>query len=132
MLPKKRETFSPLPHRKYKRPPREQTTSQRGYDTTWQKLRLEYLGEFPFCEAIICQKCGELVDEKADFQCSRCGEKQDPSNLRQCLKPATQVDHFIPIHAARSRRLDKTNLRSNCDRHNSQKSHLDKIHHPKK
>lgn len=133
MLPPKRPTFTnhPCPERRYRRPPKEQTTSERGYDTTWQKLREAKLGEMPFCESIICQKCQGLVDEKAGFKCSRCGLIQEMATLRQCLKPACQVDHFIPIHAAPGKRLDPENLRSICARHNSQKSHLDKIHHPR-
>lgn len=99
MLPKKRETFSAIPDRRYKRPPREMTTSQRGYDTTWQKLRLEKLNEFPFCEAII-----------------------DDATSRQCLKPATEIDHIVPIKKDPRLRLDKSNLQSMCKSCHSRKT----------
>lgn len=92
MLPKKRDIYDPRPAKRYKRPPKERgTTSERGYDTTWQKLRLEKLSLFPFCEFIT-----------------------DPEAMRQCLKPAVEVDHIEPISARPDLRLVLSNLRSAC------------------
>jgi 5-methylcytosine-specific restriction protein A len=88
-----------LPDRRHRRQPKEQTTSERGYDTTWQKLRLEKLALFPFCEFIT-----------------------DPATMRQCLKPAVEVDHIEPISKRPDLRLEMSNLRSACKHCHSQHS----------
>lgn len=56
----------------------------RGYDRAWEKARAEWLAAYP--------------------SCARPG----------CGKPATLVDHIVPIRKAPHRRLDRTNFMSLC------------------
>jgi 5-methylcytosine-specific restriction protein A len=64
------------------------TTTQRGYDGTWQKLRLAFLAAHPLCE---CDDCGA-------------------GRIR--LTPADVVDHIVPIAKRPDLRLDWSNLRA--------------------
>ena len=71
------------------------SASARGYDRAWQKLRKEHLDQHPLCAD--CLEEGRLVE-------------------------ATEVDHVEPIEKAPERRLDPTNLRSQCKPHHSAKT----------
>jgi len=68
-------------------------SSYRGYDRNWRRLRLWYLRRNP-----ICQWPG-------------------------CNKPASQVDHVVPISHGGSR-TDPANLQSLCHSHHSLKTTL--------
>ena len=64
------------------------SASARGYDRTWQKLRLVILARDPLC--LFCLKQGRLT-------------------------PSRQVDHIRPIAERPDLRLDPANLRGLCD-----------------
>jgi 5-methylcytosine-specific restriction protein A len=70
------------------------STVQRGYDSTWRKLRAWFLKQNPLC-----------------WFCAQNGR----------VTAASVVDHIEPISMAPDRRLDHANLRSSCkpchDRH---------------
>jgi 5-methylcytosine-specific restriction protein A len=70
------------------------SASTRGYDRTWQRLRLRYLKENPLC-----------------VECKREGR----------ISLAEEVDHITPISAGGSR-LDDSNLQSLCGTHHRQKT----------
>lgn len=63
------------------------SAASRGYDRTWQRLRLVVLAEEPLCR--FCQQRGELVE-------------------------ATVIDHIVPIAVRPELRLDRSNLRALC------------------
>lgn len=63
------------------------SSAARGYDYAWQKLRAQHLLLHPLCAP--CRRSGLTV-------------------------PATTVDHVEPIRKAPHRRLDPTNLESQC------------------
>lgn len=76
------------------------TSTQRGYDVRWRKLRNYVLANEPMCR--MCVAIG--VD-----------------------RPASAVDHIEPIIDAPHRRLDITNLQPLClHHHNSEKQRHDK------
>lgn len=66
------------------------SSSARGYDAVWRKLRKVYLIKNPLC--VFCEEEGKLT-------------------------PATVVDHIVPIAQAPVLRLDPKNLRSLCKPH---------------
>jgi 5-methylcytosine-specific restriction protein A len=66
-----------------KDPPRELTTSERGYDTTWQKLRKWQLATFPICKACERQSANE-VDHILPINDG--GARLDPANLQSLCK----------------------------------------------
>jgi 5-methylcytosine-specific restriction protein A len=69
------------------------SSTSRGYDADWRKLRLVVLSEEPLCR--FCGDQGRIV-------------------------PAEVVDHIRPISEAPELRLERDNLRSLCARcHNS-------------
>jgi len=61
--------------------------SERGYDTTWVKLRAAFLSEHPLC-----------------FECERHSR----------LTPASEVHHILPIDKYPELRLDKGNFMALC------------------
>lgn len=63
------------------------TSSQRGYDAVWRRLRLMHLRNNPLC--VFHQRLGEVV-------------------------AATVGDHIVSIADAPERRLDPTNIQSLC------------------
>jgi 5-methylcytosine-specific restriction protein A len=63
------------------------TSTERGYDADWRRLRLVVLAEEPLCR--FCQERGLVV-------------------------PAEVVDHIQPISESPALRLERTNLRSLC------------------
>jgi 5-methylcytosine-specific restriction protein A len=69
------------------------SSSERGYDLTWQKLRKQYLARNPLC--VLCLQAGHVV-------------------------AATVADHIERICHAPERRLDESNLRSLCKRHHDE------------
>jgi 5-methylcytosine-specific restriction enzyme A len=69
------------------------TTTERGYDSVWERVRALHLKEFPFC-----------VD------------------CRPRLVAAREVDHKIPIAQRPDLRLDGDNLQSLCKHHHSRKT----------
>lgn len=69
-------------------------SAKRGYDATWQRLRLMYLRDNPLC--VECERQGEIV-------------------------AATDVDHITPI-ASGGERLDESNLQSLCRSCHSRKT----------
>ena len=64
------------------------SASARGYDRTWQRLRLVVLAEEPLCR--FCQ-------------------------LRGVLTAAAVVDHIVPIRVRPDLRLERSNLRALCE-----------------
>jgi 5-methylcytosine-specific restriction protein A len=66
------------------------SASQRGYDSTWERLRKSYLARNPLC--VLCLEAGHIVQ-------------------------ATVADHIIRVRDAPERRLDESNLRPLCKRH---------------
>ncbi len=75
------------------------SAASRGYDHRWSKLRDAYLRANPAC--VTCTAAG------------------DP-------RPATEVDHIVPIPVAPERRLDVPNLQSLCHPHHVEKTHRDR------
>jgi 5-methylcytosine-specific restriction protein A len=72
----------------------------RGYDRTWERLRLMHLNEEPFCR--MCAEEGVVT-------------------------PADMVDHVITIEERPDLRLDPENLQSLCNPHHaSRKQRLDR------
>jgi 5-methylcytosine-specific restriction endonuclease McrA len=71
------------------------SSTERGYDGAWRKVRATHLRSHPFC--------------------SHPG----------CSALAIDVDHIEPISEHPERRLDPTNLRSFCRPHHSQRTALD-------
>ena len=63
------------------------SASARGYDRTWQRVRLQVLRGEPLCR--FCAAAGLVV-------------------------AASEVDHVVPIAQAPQRRLDRSNLRPLC------------------
>ena len=63
------------------------SSTKRGYDRAWQKLRLQHLRQNPLC--VFCLKQGKTV-------------------------AATVADHVKPIAVAPHLRLDPANIRSCC------------------
>ena len=63
------------------------TSTDRGYDATWSRLRRMHLNEHPYCAR--CWSKGRTVE-------------------------ADMVDHVVPISVDPSRRLDPDNLQSLC------------------
>ena len=63
------------------------SAAARGYDRTWQRLRLQVLAEEPLCR--FCLAAGRLTE-------------------------AREVDHVVPIARAPELRLDRSNLRPLC------------------
>lgn len=78
------------------------TSTERGYDSTWRKLRLIKLRASPLCE--IQDVCKGLAPDNA----------------------ATEVDHRIPIRDNPSLRLVWSNLQSSCVACNRAKQRRDK------
>jgi 5-methylcytosine-specific restriction endonuclease McrA len=70
------------------------------YDHTWRKLRLRHLQSSPLC--VDCHAIG-------------------------VVKPADMVDHRVPIKVAPERRLDPTNLVSQCWHHHAKKTARDRM-----
>ena len=71
--------------------------AERGYDSTWRKLRLEFLKAHPLCD--FCHAGGRVT-------------------------PAAVVDHILTIEARPDLRLEWNNLRSLCVRcHNTRSGH---------
>ena len=78
------------------------SAAARGYDRKWRKVRALHLQHWPLC--------ADCIDEGK-------------------LTPATEVDHVQPIETAPHRRLDPTNLRSQCHPHHMLKTARDKRDH---
>ena len=72
-----------------------QSSSQRGYDSRWQKARHIYLREHPLCVA--CRAEGRLT-------------------------PATTVDHIISHHGNYDLMWNESNWQALCNRHHSIKT----------
>ena len=70
------------------------TANRRGYDATWQKLRLIVLADEPLCRS--CKKEDRLIE-------------------------AREVDHIIPMSNGGAR-LDRNNLQSLCKSCHSKKT----------
>ena len=85
--PQHRPSFQPAPLTRLHDRARG-SASSRGYDRTWQKLRLVILARDPLC--LFCLEQGRLV-------------------------PSRQVDHIRPIAERPDLRLDPANLRGLCD-----------------
>ena len=68
------------------------SAAQRGYDSTWRKLRLQFLRQHPLCECEDCKLSG-LPDI------------------------ATVVDHILPVEERPDLRLVESNLRAMSKRH---------------
>ncbi len=64
------------------------SSAERGYDTTWRRLRLSFLAQHPLCE---CEDCD-------------AGRKR--------LTPANVVDHIVSIEERPELRLEWSNLRA--------------------
>lgn len=77
------------------------TTAERGYDSTWQKLRRMKLARNPLCEMGI--KCENKIPDNA----------------------ATEVDHIIPIRKRPDLRLVMENLQALCRSCHSFKTNLE-------
>ena len=71
------------------------SSSARGYDATWRKLRRWFLRKNPVC-----------------VECLRKDKR---------AVPADEVDHITPIRRGGAR-LDPANLQSLCKRHHAQKT----------
>ena len=74
------------------------TSTERGYDSVWRKLRLSFLRRHPFCE---CDECKAGIPQRAEV-----------------------VDHIQTIRDRPDLRLVESNLRamskSHHDRHTAQ------------
>ena len=75
------------------------SSSKRGYDRTWKRVRLLYIQAHPICED--CEDQGVIT-------------------------PADLVDHVIPIKEGGSR-LSFDNLRSQCNDHHEKKHKHDRF-----
>jgi len=71
------------------------SSTDRGYDTAWRKLRAVYLRTHPVCST---PRCGEM---------------------------ATDVDHVVSIRDRPDLRLEWSNLRALCGHHHDQRTALD-------
>jgi 5-methylcytosine-specific restriction endonuclease McrA len=74
------------------------SSSQRGYDVAWQRLRIWFLRRNPFC--VVCLQSGRY-------------------------ESATEVDHKVPI-AAGGERLNQNNLQGLCGDHHRKKTAKDR------
>lgn len=63
---------------------------QRGYDSTWERLRAKFLKMYPRCA------------------------------VHGCRRKALHVDHVVPVKVDPGRRLDWYNLQSLCHHHHTQ------------
>ena len=79
-----------------RRPDTRATSTERGYDGRWSKLRNWYIRQHPICQ------------------------------WRGCTQPAAIVDHIIPIDEAPELRLKADNLQSLCRSHHGVKTARDK------
>ena len=81
---------APPPRRHEK--PRAMTTSERGYDGTWQKLRRYKLAGDPFC--VVCNRSADQVDHIVPINDG--GDRLDPQNLQSmcqgCHSRKTAID----------------------------------------
>lgn len=94
-MPTAPKRYSPLGQRQQHREDRPSST-QRGYDRHWSKLRRLFLTRNPWCQ--------------------RCLQEQKHT-------PAEEVDHIQPFqHKDDPKRLDWSNLMALCKRHHSQKT----------
>lgn len=75
--------------------PRKLSTTERGYDGTWRKLRALFIAEHPLC--VECEREGRIV-------------------------PATQVDHIMALSTHPQLRLEWDNLQSLCTTHHGRKT----------
>jgi 5-methylcytosine-specific restriction endonuclease McrA len=75
--------------------------SQSGFynSKAWKQLRARHIAEHPIC--VECEKEGKI-------------------------RPATVVDHRIPVDEDQTRSLDSVNLQSLCDYHHIRKTNADK------
>ena len=71
------------------------TSSERGYNALWRKLRTAFLAKNPLCA-----------------ECKRAGK----------VKPATDVDHIVPHHGDQKLFWDVSNLQALCKRCHSRKT----------
>ncbi len=74
------------------------SSTERGYDQTWRRVRAAHLSRHPLC--VLCQAEGRLT-------------------------PATVVDHIISINERPDLRLDSSNHRAMCKRHHDQRTGRD-------
>ena len=68
---------------------------QRGYDSTWQKLRNAFIKRNPLC--VYCMKTG-------------------------VIKPAEEIDHIVPHKGDNVLRLSESNLQALCKQCHSRKT----------
>jgi 5-methylcytosine-specific restriction protein A len=80
--------------RKRRHDARRASARQRGYDSTWERVRRLVLQEEPLCR--LCKAEG-------------------------LIEPATEVDHIVPM-ANGGARLDRANLQPLCRKHHSRKT----------
>ena len=71
------------------------SSTERGYDRAWRKVRLAFLQAHPLC--LFCQNEGQIT-------------------------PAEVVDHIKTIEDRPDLRLDETNLRSLCKSHHDSRT----------
>jgi 5-methylcytosine-specific restriction enzyme A len=71
------------------------SSTSRGYDNDWRRLRDRVLAERPLC--VMCEAEGRI-------------------------EPATVGDHIVPIKVDPSRRLDPSNVRPLCKAHHDQRT----------
>jgi len=81
------------------------SSTQRGYDYRWQKVRKGYLAKHPLC--VHCEANGRVT-------------------------AATEIDHIVPIQVAPMRKYDRTNWQALCKSCHSAKTAKDKIKYPLK
>lgn len=74
------------------------TSTERGYDGAWRKLRNAFLEQHPHCEHV------------------------DQPTQERCTLPATDVDHVIAHRGNDALRLDWNNLQALCHAHHSSKT----------
>ena len=90
VLKRQQHRNAPPPRRHEK--PRAMTTAERGYDGTWQKLRLYKLAGDPFCA--VCKMSADQVDHIRPINDG--GARLDPANLQSlcqsCHSRKTAVD----------------------------------------
>lgn len=100
-----------------RKPSRDLSASERGYDNYWTKVVAPAVRER---DEWLCQQClregglAQAMEEMMSRSLNKDGSVRQPP-----------VDHIIPGHADRSRFYDMTNLETLCEMHNQLKTQSD-------